>query len=343
MAITGTGTLTTLSSYVQRKALDVAKPNLPHEALGLQTPIPAKNSKTIKFRRYEKLSPTAGSTLGNIKILVEGATPTATQPQITDVTVTLSQYGNLLQWTDVASWVNEVDVDQSLMETNTNNMVETRDVIVRDGIIGGTNVMRNTDNVGGVSGAALANVAGVINQRMLDKVIRNLKGNLATYYKEIVGASTSIGTRGIRPSYVGIIHTDVEYDLEQVQGFQSISDYPSQSGLFPGEAGCYKNLRFVTSTLAKLTPDVGIAVATIAGMKSTTGVSNDVYSCLFMGKNAFAVASLASSTEVKYIPASQVDHYNPLGQWHSLSWKTMIASGILNQNWILRAEVLASA
>lgn len=343
MAITGTGTLTTLSSYVHRKSLDVAKPNLPHEALGLQTPIPEKNSKVIKFRRYEKLAPTAGSTLGTIKLLVEGSTPTTTQPTLTDVTITLSQYGNLLQWTDVASWINEVDVDESLLARNAENLAETRDVIVRDGIMGGTNVFRNTDNVGGVSGAALVNVAGVINQRMLDKVIRNLKGSNAEFYKSIVGASTAVGTSGIRPSYVGIIHTDVEYDLEQVQGYKSISDYPSQGGQFPGEVGCYKNLRFVTSTLAKVTPDVGVLVATIAGMKSTTGTNNDVYSCLFLGKNAFAVASLASSTAIKYIPASQVDHYNALGQWHSLSWKTMIASGILNQNWILRAEVLASA
>ena len=86
----------------------------------------------------------------------------------------------------------------------------------------------------------------------------------------MVGASNKIGTSSVRPSYVALIHPNVEYDLESVPGYKSISDYGDTSGLMPGEVGSYKNIRFVTSTLAAVFLDVGAAVSG-TGKASTTG------------------------------------------------------------------------
>ena len=228
------------------------------------------------------------------------------------------------------------------MDRNSQNMSETVDCVTRDAIQGGTNVFRLTDAVGGVSGAARANVAARINSAALDKAIRNLEQSDAKYFKEMVSASNKIGTSGVRPSYIMHIHPDVKYDLEQVPGFKAVPDYGGYSDIMLGEVGNYKNIRFVMSTFAKVFSDVGVAVGA-TGCKSTSAVNIDVYSCTAVGKNAYGVVNLASAAEIKYTPHTAVDHSNPLGQWASLGWKAMCGALILNDNWILRFECGASA
>ena len=60
-----------------------------------------------------------------------------TQPTITTVTLTLSQYGNLFRVSDQAEWINEVSVDTELMARNSENMAQTIETVYRDGIMGG--------------------------------------------------------------------------------------------------------------------------------------------------------------------------------------------------------------
>ena len=329
-----------INNYVQKKTLNRAIPNLVHSAYGLKNTIPTRNSKVMKFRRYERISPTTGKDASTIKSIVEGSTPSTTSPTITDVTVTLGQYGNLFQWSDQTSWINIEDVDQELMKLNGENLEQTSDIVYRDGILGGTNVFRLTDSVGAVAGSARVNVAGKINAVALDKAIRALKGADAKFYKDMIGASTKISTQAVRKSYIAIIHPDVEYDLESVTGYLPVSSYGEQSDIMNGEVGSYKNIRFVTSTLARIFIDAG---ATASGTKSTGSSNSDVYAGLIFGEEAFTCVDLASSTEVKYVPASSADHADPLGQFSTLGWKAMLGSLILNDAWILRFETVASA
>lgn len=343
MAVTTSTTLTSLNSYLQRKGLAVAEPKLVYATYGQKVTIPQKNSKTIKFRRYEKFAPSSGSDLTAQKLLVEGTTPSTIAPTITDITINLSQYGSLLTYSDIASWTNEIDVDQNLMARNSENMSETVDQIYRDNLMGGTNVFRLTDAAGAVSGADRVNVLGKINSVALDKAIRKLKQQNAKFFKDMVGASTKIGTSSVRPSYVMIVHPDVEYDLEGITGYKAISDYGDTSGLMPGEVGAYKNIRFVVSTLSKIFPDSGAAVASTGYKYTTSTAAADVYACLLIGQDAYTVVDLASAAEICYVPASQKDSSNPLGLWASLGWKAMCGAGILNDNWILRFECCATA
>ena len=342
MAVATTSNYANIASYVSRKGLEVAKPNLIYNAYGEQYSIPQKSSKTIKFRRYERFSPTTGRDNASVRILVEGTVPSDSIATVTDLSLTLSQYGFLTRWSEVAEWTTEVSVDQNLMDRNSQNMAETVDCVTRDAIQAGTTVFRLTDAVGGVSGAARANVAARINAAALDKAIRSLEQGDAKYFKEMVSASTKIGTSGVRPSYVMHIHPDVKYDLEQVPGFKAVPDYGGYSDIMLGEVGNYKNIRFVMSTFAKVFSDSGVAVGS-TGCKSTSAVNIDVYSCTLVGKNAYGVVNLASAAEIKYTPHTAVDHSNPLGQWASLGWKAMCGALILNDNWILRFECGASA
>ena len=340
MAVTTSSTLSALTQYIQRKGLAVADPNLVIGEYGLKNSIPQKNSKTMAFRRYERISPTTGKDASTIKSLVEGTIPTDTQPTITTVTLTLSQYGNLFRVSDQAEWINEVSVDTELMARNSENMAQTIETVYRDGIMAGSAFGRLTDSIGTIGAGARTTVAGKINAVALDKVARILKGADAKFYTEQVDATTKIATQAVRKSYIAVTHPDVEFDLESVPDYVPAANYSSNSGLLKGEVGSYRNIRFVTSTLSKIFPDSG---ASVAGTKSTSASLSDVYATLIFGKEAYTVVDLASAANIFYTPASSQDHANPLGQWFSLGWKAMCGSVILNDAWIYRLETVATA
>jgi len=336
-----TGNYAPLSgAFVDKVSLAVAQPMLTVSKFGLKKTIPTKSTKIMKFRRYEKLSPTTGKDPATIKTLVEGVVPSAVNPTVTDITATLYQYGNLSQISDQAIWINETDVDSEVIKRNSENMVETLERVYWAGIIGGTTVQRCTDDVGGISGAARVNVAGRINARALDKAIRTLQANVARPLTSDITATTKIGTQGVRSGFVAVIHPHVKYDLELIPGYIPKAQYGSMDGTFDGEVGSYKEIRFVVSSLSQIFPDAG---ATASGTMSTSSSNSDVYINMIFGKEAYAVVDLASSSQTYYTSAAQVDHSNPLGQFASIGWKAMAASVILNDSWLVRQEVVASA
>lgn len=341
MAITTSSTLTAINSYLDRKSLKRATDKLIYADGPWVTKItiPQKNSAVYKARRYESIAPTGGVQAASLKAVVEGATPTNTQPTITDVTATCLQYGSWFEFSDVASWTNEVDVNQNLMKVNAENMATTLDFVVRDSIQAGTNVFRLTDDVGGVSGAARVNVAGKINAVALDKAIRDLEEGKAERVTGAIAAGTGEGTSAVRAAYVALIHPHVKYDLENVSGYKSVVDYGSQAGLLKDEVGSYKDIRFVMSTGAKIFSDAG---ATKAGTQSTTGTDSDVYSTLIVGKDAYAAIELASTQEVIYKPLGTGGN-DALNQRATIGWKAMATALILNDAFMLRFESVASA
>jgi N4-gp56 family major capsid protein len=150
-----------------------------------------------------------------------------------------------------------------------------------------------------------------------------------------------VGTGAIRKAFVGIVHPDVEYDLESITGFKPVSDYPSQMGVMEDEIGSYKNIRFVSSTNAKIV--LAGTTASTATMKAAGGGSNDVYCTLIFGAEAYGVCPLAGEamkTTVK--PLGSAGSADPLDQRSTVGWKATTTTQILNQTWLVRLETLAS-
>lgn len=339
MAVATTSNYSPLSVFVDKVALERAKPLLCISKFGKKVNLPTKSSKTIKFSRYERIAPTTGKDPASVKAVVEGTVPSDVNPTRTDYTAVVAQYGNVSRISDQATWTNETDVNKEVIDVNSENMVQTIERVYWAGIVGGTSVFRLTDSVGGISGAARVNVAGKINAVALDKAVRLLQRNDAKTLKEQLDPSSKIGTQGIRAAYIAVIHPDVKYDLEQVPGFIPVAQYPAGQYI-DGEVGSYKEIRFVQSTLAQIFPDSGAAAGGV--LMSTTGTNADVYAVMIMGKDAYAVIDLASSSQSFYIPNTEVDHSNPIGNYSSIGWKAMCTSLILNDNWILRFECAAS-
>lgn len=337
-------TIGPINAYVNRKGLSVAQPLCVHASYGEAYTIPAKNSKTIKFRRYERIAPLDGATAPSgatpSRVLVEGTVPDNTVPTITDITIATAQLGQYFQYSDLVEWINEVDVDENLMKRNSENMAQTMDAYYREGIIAGTNVAYLSDDVGGL-GVNTAAVNGRLNAAALGKVTRDLQTNMATTFKPMVTGSDVIGSNAIRPAYIGITNPDGHYDLDTIigatNGYTSVERYGHVDDLLPGEVGSFRNIRFVSTTQAKQLGGVG-AASPASGLK-VTSTKTHVNVCLVVGKEAYAVVKLGpNSGEVIYLPASQRDKSDPLGQYTTLGWKATCGSGILNDSWMKRIE-----
>jgi N4-gp56 family major capsid protein len=302
-----TTTLTQVAPGVQafydRNLLSRAQPADVHGRYGQKRPIAQRNGNQIKFRRYSQLS--AATTP-----LAEGVTPGGSSLAVTDVTATLAQYGDYITLSDLVSLTNQDPVVTEATDVLGDQSGTTIDQIRRDVMVAGTNVAYANgvaDRLSIITKLAAAD---------LDKAIRFLKNQNAKFMKEGIPPSDGVGTGAIRKAFIGIVHPDTEFDLEGITGYRAVSDYPAQMGVMEDEIGAYKNIRFVSSTNAKIW--TAATTASTAGYKATGGGANDVYATLII-----AAA-------------------DPLEQRSTVGWKATTTTQILNQAWMIRLEHLAT-
>lgn len=315
------------TEFFDKVLLKRALPFVAHNKWAQRRPLPKGNSKTVKFRRYTSLATATGA-------LTEGTSPTAVQLAKTDITADVVQYGNVVEITDM---VDATNVESVLTETNEllgENSGESLDEIYRDTFVAGTTVQYS-------NGSARTAVNEILTGEMLDKAIRTLKRNNAQMHTEMIKAGTAVGTSPIRPAFWAIVHPDVEYTLEKIAGFKHTIEYASQGPVDEGEFGAYKNIRFVSSTKAKIWTDGGGDVA--GATRSTSGTKCDVYAVLVFAKNACGVTDLRGEGMKTYFKDfGSAGTADTLNQKASAGWKAVTVAKILNDNFMLRLEVAAA-
>lgn len=327
-----TTTLTQVAPGVQafydRNLLSRAQPNDIHGRFGQKRPISMRNGNQIKFRRYSQLA--AATTP-----LTEGVTPSGSALAVTDITSTLAQYGDFVTLSDMVSMTNQDPVVTEATDVLGDQGGTTIDQVRRDVLVAGSNA---------AYASAVANRLALVNKISgadLDKAIRFLKNQNAKFMKEGIPPSDGVGTGAIRKAFIGLVHPDVEFDLEAITGFRPVSDYPAQMGVMEDEIGAYKNIRFVTSTNCKIWTNA--TTATTAGFKATGGGTNDVYATLIIAAEAYGVSPLAGKAmETIVKPLGSAGSADPLEQRSTVGWKATTTTTILNQAWMLRLESLAS-
>src|SRR5687768_11600425 len=98
-----------VAGYHAAELLTRAIPYLILEKFAQTKPLPSNSTKTMIFRRYNALSNTPA-------VLTEGVTPAGKSLTKTDVSVTINQYGDYVELTDV---VMDTHDDPVLAETQT--------------------------------------------------------------------------------------------------------------------------------------------------------------------------------------------------------------------------------
>lgn len=328
MAITTLGTLPPgTQAFYDRNLLRRAQPAEVYGRFGQKRTLAQRSGNQIKFRRYSQLAPASTP-------LTEGVTPAGSALAVTDIIATLQQYGDYVTLSDMVSMTNQDPVVTEATDVLGDQAGTTIDQARRDVLVTGTNVAY----ANGVASRTL--VAAKLTAVELDKASRFLKGQNASFMKEGLSSSQNVGTGAVRKAFIGVVHPDVEYDLESIAGYRSVTDYGSMDGVMEDEIGAYKNIRFISSTNAKIFPGAGAAGTTVL---KNNGTNFDVYATLIFGADSYAVIPLAGAgmmTEVK--PLGSAGTADPLNQRSTVGWKATTTTRILNDAFMVRIETGAS-
>lgn len=316
-----------VAAYAATTLLERAFPHLCMAKFGQQQPIPRGKSKAVKFRRYNAFAPSTTP-------LTEGVTPSADNISSTDVEATLAQYGRRVEITDVIEDTHEDPVLNEYSEVMGELAGQTQELVIYNAIKAGTNVLY-------ANGSARTDVNTIVTTTVLNRAIRQLKRQNAKLQSKMLSGSDKVGTTPVRPGYVAFCHPDLQVDLETLTGFKTPAEYGTYSVLAENEMGSYKEIRFLASTLYTPFADGGGAKGS---MISTSGTSADVYPIIVCGKDAYATVSLAGSTAVTPIVVNpKPSDSDPLAQRGHVGFKMYSTACILNDAWMVRVEVAATA
>lgn len=314
------------AAYAMPQMLMRGQPHLVFEKFGQSFPMPNNSTKVAKFRRYNALDNTPAA-------LTEGVSPSGKALTVTDVTATLAQYGDFVRWSDVIQDTHEDPVLQEAMGVIGEQAAQVIERVRFDILKAGTNVFY-------ANGAARNAVNTPITISLQRKITRALKRQNAKKITKIVRSTPSYGTEPVAPAYVAIVHSDLESDIRNMPGFVPTEKYGSITP-YENEIGKVEDVRYVSSTLITPWADAGGAKGTGATeVISTTGTSADVYPVLVVAEDAYGIVPLkGKSAMTPMVHNPTVSDSDPLAQRGHVAWKSMQTACILNDLWMVRAEV----
>ena len=303
-----TNTLTALTAeqqtFYDRALIKRATANLVWNKYGQKRPIPAGKGRTIDFRKFNALD--AATTP-----LTEGVTPSGKAMNITNVTATLSQYGDFIESSDIllTDGIDKVAVENC--EVLGEQAEDTLEKVTRDVVTAGTNVLYANGVVGS------ANVASVLTGADVKKAVRALRN-----------ANTKPAEGRF---FVGLIDPDTEYDLTNDPDFKDVSKYNGGEQIMAGEVGKLHGVHFVVTTNTKVKEVEGKYI------HCTMIIGKDAYGVVDHGKNS---GGRKPSVIVK--PVGSSGTADPLNQRGTQGWKADHTAVRLNELAMIRIEHLVT-
>jgi len=299
-----------------------------------QTDVQGKNTGLVRrYRRYEALARATSP-------LAEGITPAGQKLAFTDIVVTLEQFGDLVEITDIVADTHEDPIVQQSVKLLGEQIAETTEAIRIAGLKAGTNVYY----ANGVASRSLVTSKPLKND--FRNITRGFKRNKCREISEVVSASAKVGTDPILPSYFALGHTDLDADIRDIAGFVDFAHYSDSGKAMPGEIGKLEGVRICLTGMFDPWTAAGVAGTTYlsGGAKVTSATAADVYPLLFLGRDAYSIVPLQGAGAVTpTVLQPKPDKSDPLGQRGYISWKMMQACAILQQLWIARYECCATA
>jgi len=313
------------TAYAAAEMLAHAEPVLVLSKFGMAKPMPKNKAETVKFRRPVPLALATTP-------LTEGTPPTAKAMTYEDVTVTLDQYGDVVEITDVVHDLAEDPVLKDASMMCGEQAAETVETLMWGVIQGGTNVFYQN---GVANRAAVDDTISLNSQRA---ITRSLKAERAKKVTSMLSSSVKYGTEAVDAAFIAFAHTDLESDIRNLTGFVPTEKYGSMKAL-PYEIGKVEDVRYILSPVLTSIADAGGTAAT-NGMVSTTGTSADVYPVIYVAKDAYGHVALKGSEAITPVVRNPgtIDSSDPLGQKGHVGWKTYHKAFIANEAWMARLE-----
>ena len=352
--ITGYGDISpAVAAYSVVRMLKRAMPYLHIEKFGQTYPLPTNSTQTAKFRRYflQNAAGAAGPDNGAgtngagsafyiplaTTPLTEGVTPSGSMLANQDYTVQLQQYGDFVTITDVIEDTHTDPVLSQATEILGEQAAVTVETLRFNVLKAGTNVWYA--NVV----AARANVITAITLSDQRRVTTGLNRQNAKKISQVIASNPDFNTKSVEAAYFAICHPDLESDIRNMTGFVPVASYGPHTTPFEGEIGSVEQVRYLTSTVFMPWADSGAAIST-SGLRSTSGTNIDVYPVIFFGRDAFGIVPLkgkSSMTPMVVNPKPAAG--DPLGQRGTVGWKLWTSTVILQDAFMARLEVGATA
>ena len=327
----------------EREMLKHAMPIKVLSTFGTQKQLPQNKTDTVVFRRALPID--AGSngapniTASNY-LLQEGVTPGARTIAYQDVQVTVQQYGVLMKLSSKAEAMYEDDIPADMVKLVGEHMASIEELISYGVVRGGTNVVY-------ANGTARASVNTAITLNKLRQAARQLESAHAQLVTEKLASSVNFNTTAIEPGYLVFIHTDMEADFRNLANFVPVARYGQQKPVHEREIGTVERFRIVTSPYFKpfLSAGGSITAGTFLSNGGTSGTTADVYPVMVVAQEAWGQVALKGMGAIQpiYLPAKQITHANPMGQFGYVGANFYKNAVRLNENWMVRIECACSA
>lgn len=310
------------TAWAAAEHLKHAEPCLVLSKFGMTKPMPANKAQQVKFRRPVPLALATTP-------LTEGSAPTSKAMAYEDVAVTLSQYGDVVEITDVVADMSEDPVLKDATMLTGEQAGETIESLLWGVLQGGTNVFY----ANGASRAAVNTTITLAKQRKITRALKAERGKKVT---SMLSSSVKYGTEAVDAAFIAFAHTDTEADIRDLAGFVPTEKYGSMQAL-PYEIGKVEDVRYVLTPVLSSIPDAGGAKGT---MVSTTGTSADIYPIIYICRDAYGHVALKGkeAVDMKIRQPGVIDSSDKLGQIGWVGWKTYWKGFIANQAWIARLE-----
>ena len=351
--ITGYGDISpAIAAYAVVRMLKRAMPLLVLEKFGQTYVLPTQSTQTAKFRRYfmkgatGSAGPNDGGTNGAgsaffIPVattpLVEGVTPSGSTLANVDYTVSLAQYGDYITITDV---ILDTHTDPVLAQA-TDILGEQASVTVEtlrfNVLKAGTNVWY-ANNV--ANRAAVATTITLTDQR---RVTTGLNRQMAKKITQVVASKADFNTTSVEAAYMAVAHPDLESDIRNMTGFVPVAKYGPHTSPFEGEIGSVEQVRYLLTTVVAPWTSAGVINASAATMR-TSGDHIDVYPILVFGRDAYGLVPLkGKSSMTPMVVNPKPAPGDPLAQRGTVGWKLWTGTVILQDAFMARLEVAATA
>ena len=315
-----------------------AQPIMVLGQFGMQREQPTRKTDTVVFRRVNPYNMATNGT-PNITVnafqLQEGVTPNANTIAYTDVSVTLQQYGVLFKFSSKTQLMYEDDIPSDMAMLTGETMGEVAELLRYGVVKGGTSVAYT-------NGASRAAVNTPLSLNRLRLAARTLEAARSRRVTQRLASGANFGTSPVEAAYIVFIHTDLESDVRNMPGFVKVAEYASMKPVHEREIGCVEMFRFITSPL--FVPWLASGSATLNGMVSAGNSNVDVYPCIIAAQDAWGQVALKGYGSVKatILPATQINHANPMGMFGYVGGSFWTAVLRLNENWMTRIECAAT-
>jgi len=332
------------AGFLVAKFLKRAQPMLNIEKFGqAPTSIPGRSTKVAKYRRYFLQGATGGAGDGNpanafsnvlsLTPLTEGVTPAGKRLAFQDYNATLTQLGDWIPLTDVVDLVHEDDILSQMIEILAESAAQTIETFRYNILKAGTNVVY-------ANGVARTAVNTAITLDIQRTVTTALLAQNAKPISRYIPSSTNYRTEPVEAAFIALVHPHMVTDIRKMSGFIPTKQYGTVTP-YENEIGAVEDVRYITSTIYAPFADAGGAKG---AMRSTSGVSADVYPVLILGMDAYGLVNLKGANAITPMvvnpkPAAG----DPLGQRGSVGWKTMTTAIILQDTAMCRLEVAVTA